>query len=338
MIPERYARYEKVVTVGAVNFRSAPGDKAANLEKIEANVREAASQGVDIVAFPEEALIGAGGCDACSRQVEHCDYHHDLAETVPGPSSERIAELARELGIYVVFGLAERDANDSEALYNAAAFVGPEGIQGTYRKLHLGSLPWVTEGVTFRPGNALPVFETRFGPVGVIICYDFWFNPELTRLLALKGARVILNCCATFAGPGKREYMTHTTATRAQENLCYVASANQVRGPDSSGSYGTSAISPSTRSTTSSPTCDRPRAVSIRPGTRTRRGRKGPSTSGLQTKWTTFWSPRRHASSSVCTTCHPEETSKGAASRTYPTRSKPSPAPRGFLQRSWSAG
>jgi predicted amidohydrolase len=238
MIPERYARYEKVVTVGAVNFQSAPGDKAANLEKIEANVREAASQGVDIVAFPEEALIGAGGCDACSRQVEHCDYHHDLAETVPGPSSERIAEVARELDIHVVFGLAERDANDPGVLYNAAAFVGPDGIQGTYRKLHLGSLPWVTEGVTFRPGNALPVFETRFGPVGVIICYDFWFNPELTRLLALKGARVILNCCATFAGPGKREYMTHTTATRAQENLCYVASANQVRGPDSSGSYG----------------------------------------------------------------------------------------------------
>ncbi len=133
MIPERYASYEKVVTVGAVNFRSAPGDKAANLEKIEANVREAASQGVDIVAFPEEALIGCGGCDVCAHGADHCDYHHDLAETVPGPSSERIAELARELGIYVVFGLAEKDAVDPEVLYNAAAMVGPDGIQGTYR-------------------------------------------------------------------------------------------------------------------------------------------------------------------------------------------------------------
>ncbi|MGI9432897.1 MAG: carbon-nitrogen hydrolase family protein, partial [Myxococcota bacterium] len=127
-------------------------------------------------------------------------------------------------------------------LYNAAAFIGPEGIQGTYRKLHLGSLPWVSEGVTFRPGNSLPVFETRFGPVGVLICYDFWFNPELSRLLALKGARVILNCCATFAGPGKRDYMVQTTTTRAQENLCYVASANHVGGPDSSGSYGAERI------------------------------------------------------------------------------------------------
>ncbi len=238
MIPERYASYETVVTVGAVNFTPAPGDKAANLAKIEANVREAAAQGVDIVAFPEEALIGCGECAVCRSGAVHCDYHHDLAETVPGPSTERIAELARELGVYAVFGLAERDRRDPEVLYIAAAVVGPEGIQGTYRKLHLGSLPWVSEGVTFEPGNSIPVFETRFGPIGVIICYDFWFNPELTRLLALKGARLIVNCCATFKGPGKREYMVQTTSTRAQENLCYVASANQVGGADSMGSYG----------------------------------------------------------------------------------------------------
>ncbi len=238
MIPERYASYEKVVTVGAVNFASAAGDKAANLAKIEANMREAASQGVDIIAFPEEALIGCGECAACRSGVDHCDYHHDLAESVPGPSSEHIARLARELDIYVAFGLAERDAADPSRLYNASAFIGPDGIQGSYRKLHLGSLPWVTEGITFEPGTTIPVFETRFGPVGVIICYDFWFNPELTRLMALKGARIILNCCATFSGPGKREYMRGTTQVRAQENLCYVVSANQVGGPDSSGSYG----------------------------------------------------------------------------------------------------
>jgi predicted amidohydrolase len=238
MIPERYASYEKAVTVGAVNFTSIHGDKAGTLAKIEGNIREAASQGVDIIAFPEEALVGCGSCDVCRGGASHCDYHHELAETVPGPATERIAELARELDIYVAFGLVERDARDAEVLYNAAAFVGPDGVQGTYRKLHLGSLPWVTEGVTFQPGTSLPVFETRFGPVGILICYDFWFNPELSRLLALKGARVLLNCCATFKGPGKRDYMAHVTATRAQENLCYVASANQVGGPDSTGSYG----------------------------------------------------------------------------------------------------
>ena len=237
MIPERYASYEKVVTLGAVNFASVNGDKQATLRKIEANVREAASQGVDIVAFPEEALVGLGACEVCRSGAPHCEHHHALAETVPGPSTERVAALARELDIYVVFGLVERDAENPDVLYNAAAVVGPEGVQGTYRKLHLGSLPWVSEGVTFQPGNALPVFETRFGPIGVLICYDFWFNPELARLLALKGARVLVNCCGTFAGPGKRDYMLQATATRAQENLCYAMSANHVGGRGGAGSY-----------------------------------------------------------------------------------------------------
>jgi predicted amidohydrolase len=65
----------------------------------------------------------------------------------------------------------------------------------------------------------------------VQICYDFWFNPELSRILALKGARLILNSCGTFAGPGKRDYMVQTTSVRAQENLVYAASANLVGGP-----------------------------------------------------------------------------------------------------------
>ena len=243
LIPERYAAYEKTATIGVVNFASVRGDVPATLAKIEANIREAGAQGIDILVFPEEALTGLGGCTACRQGTDHCDYHHELAETVPGPSTERIAELCAEHDLYIAVGMVERDHNDPEVLYNAAAFIGPDGIQGTYRKLHLGSLPWVTEGVTFTPGDTLPVFETRFGPVGIQICYDFWFNPELTRLLALKGARIILNCCGTFAGPGKRDYMMQTTATRAQENLCYVASSNHVGGEDAgSSSYAAGAV------------------------------------------------------------------------------------------------
>ena len=237
LIPDRYADYEQTVTLGVVNFASVPGDVAATLAKVEANINEAALQGVDILAFPEEALSGLGGCDACRGGIDHCDYHHGLAETVPGPSTERVAALCAKHDMYVALGMVERDPDDPEVLYNAVAFVGPEGVQGTYRKVHLGSLPWVSEGVTFTPGATLPVFETRFGPVGVQICYDFWFNPELTRILALKGARIILNCCGTFSGPGKIDYMTQTTCTRAQENLCYVASSNHVGGPRSADSY-----------------------------------------------------------------------------------------------------
>jgi len=76
------------------------------------------------------------------------------------------------------------------------------------------------------------LFPTRFGPIGVLICYDFWFNPELSRILTLKGARLLLNSAGTFTGPGKRDYAVQTTAVRAQENLVYAATANLVGGPE----------------------------------------------------------------------------------------------------------
>lgn len=237
MIPDSYGGFATTVTLGAVNFAPVPGNVPATLAKVEANIAEAALQGIDILAFPEEALTGLGGCDACRTGADHCDYHDAMAQTVPGPATQRIAELCAQHDMYVALGMIERDGDDPTRLYNAVAFVGPEGIQGTYRKLHLGSLPWVSEGVTFAPGTELPVFETRFGPVGIQICYDFWFNPELSRLLALKGARILLNCCGTFAGPGKRDYMTHTTCTRAQENLCFVVSANHAGGDHATASY-----------------------------------------------------------------------------------------------------
>ena len=103
-------------------------------------------------------------------------------------------------------------------------------LRNELAQVHLGTLPWVTEGITYRPGTSLPIFPTRYGPVGVLICYDFWFNPELSRILALKGARLLLNACGTFKGPGKRDYLVQTTAVRAQENLVYAASANLVGG------------------------------------------------------------------------------------------------------------
>ena len=226
-----------VVTVGAVNFAPVPNDKAATLAKIEGNIREAARQGIDILVFPEEALVGADSCPACLAAQGPCDEHVALAETIPGPSTERVAELARELDMYVIFGLAERDPVHERRLYNSAAVIGPEGILGSYRKLNLGAQPWLTEGLTFTPGDELPVWNTRYGPIGVLICYDFWLNPELARILALKGARILVNCTASFAGPGKRDFFVHITETRAAENCVYAVSANLVGGPQGA-SYG----------------------------------------------------------------------------------------------------
>jgi predicted amidohydrolase len=231
-----------VLTIGCANFAPVAGDKSATLDKILATVREAAAQGVELLVFPEEALVGAEACNACLERGGPCELHLSLAETVPGPASEAVARLAAEHDMYVIFGLAERDRDDPAKIYNAAAVVGPEGVMGSYRKVHLGSPPWVTEGVTFTPGAALPIWRTRFGPIGVLICYDFWLNPELSRILALKGARVIVNCSASFAGPGKRDYFVHTTEVRACENLVYTASANLVGGAGAADNYAATGL------------------------------------------------------------------------------------------------
>ena len=233
---------DDLFTVGVVNFAPVYGDKQATLDKIAANIVEAAAQGVDLVAFPEEALIGAHACEGCRLVGGACDDHVSLAETVPGPATEQIARLAAEHNIYVLFGLAEQDPHATRKLYNAVAVVSPNGILGTYRKVHLGSPPWVTEGITFSRGNALPVWPTPWGNIGVLICYDFWLNPELSRILALKGAQLIVNCSASFAGPAKRDYFIHTTEVRALENQIYTASANFVGGDLDTANYGATGL------------------------------------------------------------------------------------------------
>lgn len=225
------APLQDLVTVASVNFTPIYGDAKATLDKMRSNIVEAAAQGADLVVFPELALLGCGGCEECAAAQGACLNHQRLAETVPGPSTTALADLARELDLYIVYGLHEQDASDPTILYNAAAVVGPEGVQGSYRKVHLGEPPWVTEGITFKPGTSLPLFQTRFGPIGVQICYDFWFNPELTRLLALKGARMIACPVGSFAGPGRDESMRTTALSRAQENLVHVVVSNSVGGP-----------------------------------------------------------------------------------------------------------
>lgn len=236
------------VTVASVNFTSVWGDKRATLDKMRACIVEAAAQGADIIVFPEGALQGCGSCEDCRAAGAACAGHIELAETVPGPSSNEMLELAQEHDVYVVYGLCERDAApDSTTLYNAAAVVGPEGVLGTYRKVHLGELPWVTEGVTYTPGTTLPLFPTRFGPIGVQICYDLWFNPELTRILALRGARLIIAPVGSFAAPGRADAMRATALSRAQENLVYVAVSNNTGGPDQHAAYSGEALTRSTR-------------------------------------------------------------------------------------------
>lgn len=242
MIPEEYEKYEKVVTLAAVNWHGEWGNKAANLEKMKAKVREAAQLGVNMVCFPELALTGYECGEEARKEQKPCAMHTGAAETIPGPTTEELARLAKELDIYVVFGMPERDAKDPDVQYISAAVVGPEGILGSYRKMHLATPPVWTEYYCFKPGNELPMFETKYGPIGVQICADFWMYPELSRILALKGARIIFNPTGSAVAPGKIDMMRGETTGRSQLTQAYIVSCNHIGKERTISYYGHSTI------------------------------------------------------------------------------------------------
>ncbi|MFW6145501.1 MAG: carbon-nitrogen hydrolase family protein [bacterium] len=236
MIPDQYQNFEQIVSIACVNFNTVWGDKQANLKKIKSFVVQAAEQGNNIVAIPELALTGY----ECDEPGKSC-MHEVNAETIPGPSTEEVAAVAKKYDIYVVFGMPERDQNDSKIRYISAAVIGPDGLIGAYRKLHLMSPP-LTEKQCFKRGNSLPIFQTRYGPIGVQTCYDFWTFPEITRMLTLKGARIVINSAASPAGPGKPLFIAQQTGARAVENIIYTASANLTGKDRTKFFYGHSTI------------------------------------------------------------------------------------------------
>jgi predicted amidohydrolase len=231
--------FPKLVTVGAVNFEAVTRDKQATLAKIVDFIRDAAHQGCDLVVFPELALNAWGVCDDCAANERPCEWHLNEAELIPGPSTETVAEVTSELDVHVIFGMEERDPDEPGTLYNSAVLIAPDGVVGAYRKIHLG-IPLETD--RFTPGDRVPVFETRLGPIGISICYDFYNNPELSRILALKGARILVNPTGSTDLPGKGPMITSTTLVRAQENLVYAVSSNRVGNQGGARWAGNSAI------------------------------------------------------------------------------------------------
>jgi predicted amidohydrolase len=145
-----------------------------NRRMYEPLVAEAARQKADLLVLGETlTYVGLGKLPA------------DVAEPVPGPSTEYLGGLAKHHGLYVVAGLYERAA---PLVYNVAVLLGPDGkLVGKYRKVSLPDKE-VERGVA--AGNDYPVFETRFGRLGMMICYDGFF-PEVARELSLRGAEVI---------------------------------------------------------------------------------------------------------------------------------------------------
>ncbi len=160
------------------------GSRAANLDAIEAGLREAAAAGVELVLL-QELHNGPYFC-----QHESVD-EFDRAETIPGPGTERIGALAEELRLVVVASLFERRA---AGLYHntAVVFDRSRAIAGKYRKMHIPDDPAFYEKFYFTPGDlGFEPVQTSVGKLGVLVCWDQWY-PEGARLMALAGADLLL--------------------------------------------------------------------------------------------------------------------------------------------------
>jgi len=190
-------------------------DKVGNIEKMKAYAEKANKEGAKLVIFPELSLT-----DYLVR-----DLIYELAEPIPGPSVEKMTEIAKENQVYIVFGMPEVSQRAESVIYNTAVLVGPEGYIGKYRKMHLPTHSVFEEKRYFRQGYETPVFETKIGRIGLMICYDVFF-PEVSRALRLNGAQLIV--CISASPAVRRKFFEILTAARAIENNVFLAYVNLV--------------------------------------------------------------------------------------------------------------
>ncbi len=209
------------VTVAIVQMKPRLGEAEENLVKMSEMVSKIASQQkVDLIVFPE--LI-TSGYELGLRFTE-------LAQRVPGPTINLMAQRANEYGVYIAFGMVTKERVES-VLYNSAVIVGPEGeLLDVYNKIHLRG----EERMAFREGYRMPVIETEVGSIGLMIGYDLAF-PEIARSLVLEGADMLC-VVANWEASQIDEWKTYVRA-RAYENAVFVAAANRV-GEDITLNFG----------------------------------------------------------------------------------------------------
>ena len=209
------------ITIAVAQMKPALGEQEDNLVKMSETISKIASQQrVDLIVFPE--LITSGN-ELGLRFTE-------LAQRVPGPTVNLIAQRANEHGVYIAFGMVTKEKVES-VLYNSAILIGPDGeLMDVYNKIHLKG----EERMAFREGYKLPTIPTEIGSIGLMIGYDLAF-PEVARSLALDGAE-ILCVIANWEAANIDEWKTYVRA-RAYENSVFIAAANRI-GEDVTLNFG----------------------------------------------------------------------------------------------------
>jgi N-carbamoylputrescine amidase len=216
------------VKVGLVQM-SCTADVNDNLAKAIAKTREAAAQGAQIVCL-QELFKSLYFCDV----EDHANF--SLGEAIPGPTTDVLSELAKELGIVIIASLFEKRA---PGLYhNTTAVLDADGSYlGKYRKMHIPDDPGYYEKFYFTPGDlGYKVFQTKFGKLGVLICWDQWY-PEAARITSLMGAEILFYPTAIGwdvneqdPAISQEQYNAWQTIQRSHSvaNGVYVVSVNRV--------------------------------------------------------------------------------------------------------------
>jgi N-carbamoylputrescine amidase len=212
-------------------------DSKANLAKAMRMTRDAAEQGAQIVCLPE-LFRSRYFC----QTEEH--RHFEIAEPVPGPTTEAFSQLAAELDLVILVSLFER--RGTGVFHNTAAVIdGARGYAGKYRKMHIPDDPRYLEKFYFTPGDlGFKTFFTSKAPIGVLVCWDQWF-PEAARLTALRGAEILFYPTAigwhpeekSSVGRAQHDAWELMQRSHAVANGCYVVSVNRIGfepGPDHS--------------------------------------------------------------------------------------------------------
>jgi len=213
------------LTVAVAEMDCRMGNVRANLETIRNIAAKISKDHPDIICFPELATTGY----SLNRRWK------SYAEQIPGQTSEELSKIATELGAYLISGVDELDQKTGE-IYDSAVLISPNGrIIGVYRKVHL----WDKERKYFSRGSDFPVFETRFGKVGLGICYDIEF-PESSRVLASRGADILFFPSAEMSP--MESYIDTYALSRASENCCFLAFSNRIGTEGKTHFFGQSQI------------------------------------------------------------------------------------------------
>jgi deaminated glutathione amidase len=206
--------------IAIVQMRSSE-DKQENLDKSIGFIAEAASRGADLVCFPEFQMAFSPDSESAAQLVS-------IAESVRGNFVSKLAEAAKKKKIGIVATIYEKSGK-LQRVFDTAVMIIPTGrVSSVYRKLHLYNALGLKESAKLLPGkNIAKLTRTAAGSIGLLICYDLRF-PELSRILTVKGADVLVAPSAWVAGEMKEEHWQTMIKARAIENGAYVVAPDQV--------------------------------------------------------------------------------------------------------------